>query len=208
MSEMSDSNATADQHPDQHPDPQLDQQLDGEIVIDDVGRPEPPVAAGEVAAALGFLDYQRSTLAWKCRDVDAAGLQLTTAASSMTLGGLMKHLAWVEDYWFGRRLIGTEPAAPWNAVDWAANSDWEWESAADDTPEQLFDLWNAAVERSRAWTAAAVAEGGFDRLAAVPWPTGDAPNLRWIVLHMVEEYARHNGHADILREAVDGETGE
>ena len=61
--------------------------------LDDHGRPEPPVAADEVATLLGFLDYQRATLAWKCSGLDAAGLQTTVAASSLTLGGLLKHLA-------------------------------------------------------------------------------------------------------------------
>jgi uncharacterized damage-inducible protein DinB len=179
-------------------------------VIDDHGRPEPPIAAGEVDTLFGFLDYQRATLAWKCRGVDAAGLRATVAASSMTLGGLLKHMALVEDGWFSRALHGNERAAPWNTVDWDADPDWEWHSAADDSAEELFALWEAALDRSRALTAEGLADGGqgLDRLAVRTWPDGTAPSLRWIVCHMIEEYARHNGHADLLREAVDGETGE
>ena len=64
------------------------------------------------------------------------------------------------------------------------------------------------MERSRAAVAEALADGGLDRLAKVPWRDGRAPSLRWIVVHMIEEYARHNGHADLLRESIDGETGE
>jgi uncharacterized damage-inducible protein DinB len=177
-------------------------------IIDDQGRPEPPVAAGEVDTLLGFLEYQRATLRWRCERLDSAGLQATVGASTMTLGGLMKHISWVEDYWFSRRLHGNEPTAPWSAVDWEADRDWEWHSAADDTPDELFALWNESVARSRSLTDAALADGGPDRLAAQPWPDGTAPSLRWILVHMIEEYARHNGHADLLRETVDGEVGE
>lgn len=177
------------------------------IVIDEQGRPEPPTDGDEVAALLGFLDYQRATLAWKVRGLDGEGLAATTAASSMTLGGLLKHLAYVEDHWFQRVLAGEPPAPPWDTVDWTIDHDWEWHSAAHDTPDELVALWQAAIERSRTHTARALADGGPDRLAT-PDAHGTRPNLRWILLHMIEEYARHNGHADLLREAVDGETGE
>jgi uncharacterized damage-inducible protein DinB len=176
--------------------------------VDEHGRPEPPLAADETATLLGFLDYQRATLGWKCRGLDGAGLRATTAASSMTLGGLLKHMALVEDGWFSRALHGRDRQPPWNAVDWEADPDWDWHSAADDTPEQLFALWEGAVARSRSLVDEALASGGLDQLARHTWPDGRAPNLRWIVCHMIEEYARHNGHADLLREAVDGATGE
>jgi uncharacterized damage-inducible protein DinB len=176
--------------------------------IDEQGRPEPPVAAGEISSVLGFLDYQRATLEWRCRGLDASGLRATTAASSMTLGGLLKHMAWVEQYWFSQRLHGNEPGSPWNEVDWTADPDWEWHSAAADTPEQLRTMWSRAVERSRELVAETLTVGSLDTLARRPWPNGESPSLRWIVLHMIEEYARHNGHADLLRESIDGETGE
>jgi uncharacterized damage-inducible protein DinB len=177
-------------------------------VIDDHGRPEPPQAGDEVATLLGFLDYQRATLAWKCRGLDSPGLRATVGASTITLGGLLKHLAFVEQYWFSERLQGLDRQPPWDTVDWKADPDWEWHSAAQDTPEQLFALWQAAAERSRSLVAEALADGGLDRLARRPWPDGGAPSLRWILVHMIEEYARHNGHADLIRESVDGETGE
>jgi uncharacterized damage-inducible protein DinB len=178
------------------------------LSIDDHGRPEPPVNAGEVEAALGFLDYQRATLQWRVRGLDAAGLSATTAASTMTLGGILKHMAFVEDHWFSVFLHDAPKAEPWASADWEADRDWEWHSAAADTPEQLLALWQAAVQRSRELVAHALPNGGLDQVARRTWDNGDAPNLRWIVLHMIEEYARHNGHADLLREAVDGETGE
>lgn len=177
-------------------------------VIDEQGRPEPPLAAGETDTLLGFLDYQRATLAWKCGGVDSAGLQAKVAASSMTLGGLLKHMAFVEDYWFSHRLHDHEPVTPWSTVDWKADPDWDWNSAADDAPDQLLSRWREAVERSKALVAEALAGGGLERLAERPWPDGSSPSLRWILCHMIEEYARHNGHADLLRESVDGLTGE
>lgn len=177
-------------------------------VVDEQGRPEPPLAAGETETLLGFLDYQRATLAWKCSGVDAEGLRATVGPTSMTLGGLLKHLAWVEDYWFSRRLHGRDPHPPWDSVDWDADPDWEWHSAADDSFEQLFALWAGAVERSRSRVAEALADGGLERRAERSWPDGRTPSLRWILVHMIEEYARHNGHADLLRESVDGLTGE
>jgi uncharacterized damage-inducible protein DinB len=177
-------------------------------ILDEHGRPEPPLAADETSTILGFLEYQRATLAWKCRGLDAAGLKTTVGASSMTLGGLLKHMAHVEQDWFSRSLHGRDRQPPWNTVDWKADPDWEWHSAADDTPEQLLALWHDAVDRSRALVADALAEGSLDGLARRTWPDGQAPSLRWILLHMIEEYARHNGHADLLRESVDGLTGE
>jgi uncharacterized damage-inducible protein DinB len=178
------------------------------ITIDDQGRPEPPVAANEVDTLLGFLEFQRATLSWRTAGLDRAGLAVTVGVSTMTLGGLLKHLAWVEDYWFSYRLHGNDPAAAWSEVDWDADPDWEWHSARDDGPEELRALWQQATDRSRALTTAALDDGGLDRLAATPWPNGESPSLRWIVVHMIEEYARHNGHADLLRESIDGQTGE
>ena len=171
-------------------------------------RPEPPIAADETATLLGFLDYQRATLAWKCGGLDAAGLQAKVGVSSMTLGGMLKHLAYVEDYWFSQRLHGNDRRPPFDAVDWKADPDWEWHSAALDTSEQLFTLWQDSVARSRSLVAQALADGGLERLARRPWPSGESPSLRWILVHMIEEYGRHNGHADLIRESVDGETGE
>lgn len=179
-----------------------------DITVDDHGRPEPPTAADEVATLLGFLEYQRATLEWKTRGLDGAGLAAHLAPTSMTLGGLLKHLAWVEDYWFSRRLHGNDAAPPWDLVDWDSDEDWEWTSSALDTPEELRALWQDAVVRSRSLVAAVLDDGGLARLAQRPWPDGTSPSLRWIVVHMIEEYARHNGHADLLRESVDGETGE
>jgi len=181
---------------------------DIDIDVDEHGRPEPPQAGDEIGTLLGFLDYQRATLAWKCAGLDADGLGATVAPSMMTLGGLLKHMAYVEHTWFSRVLFDRLRGAPWDAVDWAEDPDWDWHSAAADSPAALRALWEASVEQARSDTASALADGGMARLADRRWPDGRAPSLRWILTHMIEEYARHNGHADLLREAVDGETGE
>ncbi|MHA7261850.1 DinB family protein [Arthrobacter sp. TMN-37] len=176
--------------------------------VDDHGRVEPPLAGGETDTLLGYLDYQRSTLAWKTGGLDAAGLSATVGASSMTLGGLLKHMAFVEDHWFTYMLHAQDRQPPWNSAESTADPDWEWHSAARDTPGELRNLWEAAVQRSRSLTTEALGGGELGQVARRPWPNGEAPSLRWILVHMIEEYARHNGHADLLRESVDGSTGE
>jgi uncharacterized damage-inducible protein DinB len=176
--------------------------------LDEQNRPEPPVAGDETATLLGSLERQRATLAWKCGGLDAAGLRARLEPSAITLGGLLKHLALVEDEYFTRRLLGRELGPPWDTVDWDADRDWDWHSAAEDSPEQLMALWQDAAARSRVLVKEALADGGLERLPRRRWPDGRAPSLRWIVVHMIEEYARHNGHADLIRESVDGLTGE
>lgn len=176
--------------------------------LDEHGRPEPPIAGDEVETLLGFLDYQRATFAWKCSGLDGASLNVTVAASTMTLGGMLKHLALVEDSWFSRSLHGRERHSPWDGVDWDSDPDWEWRTAADDSPEELRSMWEDAVSRSRSCVSEALEVGGLDQLAKRKWPDGRSPSLRWILCHMIEEYARHNGHADLIRESIDGETGE
>ena len=177
-------------------------------IIDEQGRPEPPLQADELGTLVGFLEFHRATLAWKVRGLDAAALATTVGPSRMTLGGLLKHLAYVEDNWFGFRLHGLDREPPWDTVDWSSEPDWDWTSAAADPPAALQQTWARAVARSRTLLDQALADGGLDQAAKRPLSDGQVPNLRWILTHMVEEYARHNGHADLLREAIDGQTGE
>jgi len=169
---------------------------------------EPPVAGSEIDTLIGSLERQRRTLAWKCGGLDAAGLNTTIASSSMTLGGLLKHLALVEDDMFSQKLLGLPPAPPWSTVDWDAEPDWEWRSAAQDTPEQLTALWQDSVARSRANVRQALAEGGPDHRSAYVSRSGDSPSVRRLLIDMVEEYSRHVGHADLIRESIDGVVGE
>ncbi|MGW6201096.1 mycothiol transferase [Kribbella sp. NPDC055110] len=176
--------------------------------MDNAPLSEPPVAGTEADTLMGALERNRRTFAWKCGGLDSAGLNKQHPPSTVTLGGLLKHLALVEDEYFTRRLLGKELPAPWDAVDWDADPDWEWQSAADDSPEDLMDLWQAAVARSRAAVADALTTGGVDQLAQYKGRDGDSPSLRYIFVDLIEEYARHTGHADLIRESIDGLTGE
>ena len=176
----------------------------------DVDAPwEPPFAGTETEHLLGALDRLRTTFRWKAGHLDAAGLRTTIGASSLTLGQLLKHLAFVEDYTFTIKLRGNvSPGAPWETVDWGANPEWPFTSAADDSPEELYALWDAAVARSHQRVDAALADGGLDQEIAIGHDDGRHYSLRRLIFDLVEEYGRHTGHADLLREAVDGVVGE
>lgn len=169
---------------------------------------EPSLTADEVETLLFALDRSRAQFAWKCGGLDAAGLRRPHPPSTMTLGGLLKHLAFVEAYYTARDLTGGPPVGPWEAVDFAADPDWCWHSAAGDAPEELYALWRDAVERRQAAVAKALAEGGLDQPTRHITPDGRSPNLRRLLVDLHDEYARHVGHADLLREAVDGLVGE
>jgi hypothetical protein len=168
---------------------------------------EPPMAGTEVEHVVGALHRLRTTFRWKAADLDPAGLQTRVGASSLTLGGLLKHLALCEDDIFSVRLSGGRIGEPWESV-WAGGADWVWTSAADDSPEQLYAYWDDAVDRSRTRLAAALSEGGIDQLVAMAGPDGEHASLRRLLCDLIEEYGRHTGHADLLREAVDGLVGE
>ena len=170
-----------------------------------------PIAGSETETLLGSLDRQRATFAWKCGGLDAAGLQARVGASSITLGGLLKHMALVEYDYFVHRLLGQAPGpgAPWATVDWDADPDWEWRTAAEDTPDQLMTLWQDAVIRSRSAVGEVLADGGLDQLVTrITNDRGESPSLRRTLIDIIEEYARHVGHADLIRESVDGLVGE
>ncbi len=169
---------------------------------------EPPLAGTELEHLVGALDRLRMTFRWKADGLDAAGLQTRIGASSLTLGGLLKHLAANEDYMFTKKLRGEPIGAPWDTTGWDGSNDWEFTSAADDTPDQLYALYDGAVERSRARLDAALNDGGLDQLIHAAAPDGRHANLRRLVCDLIEEYGRHTGHADLLREAVDGLVGE
>ena len=171
-------------------------------------RPEPPITGDETATLLGSLERQRATFAWKTGALDAAGLNATVGASSMTLGGLVKHLSSVEEYKLSKMLLGKDMGPPWDTADWDADEDWDWNSAAEDSPERLYALWHDAVARSRSIVAAALADGGLDTAAAYMTSIGESPSLRRLLIDLIEEYARHVGHADVIRESVDGLVGE
>jgi uncharacterized damage-inducible protein DinB len=169
---------------------------------------EPPIAGTEVEAVLGSLERLRRYVEWKCAGLRAEQMRATLGPSTMTLGGLVKHLALVEDAHFARLLHARGPGAPWHEVDFEADPDWEWRTAAHDSPDELFQLWHSAVDRSRAEVAACLTSGGLDQLGDFVNADGARPNLRRILLDLIEEYARHLGHIDLIRESIDGLVGE
>ncbi|KRE56266.1 DUF664 domain-containing protein [Phycicoccus sp. Soil748] len=177
--------------------------------MDTTSRPwEPPFAGTEEQAVLGALDRLRATFRWKADGLDAQGLRTTVGASSLTLAGLLKHLAVCEDHKFAVKLAGAPMDPVWDDNGWDEDVDWELTSAVDDPPEKLYDLYDQAVARARARVDAALADGGLAGPVVETGPHGRPANLRRLVLDMVEEYGRHTGHADLLREAVDGRVGE
>lgn len=171
---------------------------------------EPPFAGTEAEHLVGALDRMRWTFRWKADGLDAAGLSATLGSSGLTLGGLLKHLALVEDFHrvvkIGGGELSDEPDSPYRAHD--GTDDWEFRTAADDSPAELYALYDGAVARARADLAARIADGGLDQLVAVSDGQGQHASLRRMVCDEIEEYARHTGHADLLREAVDGRVGE
>ena len=169
---------------------------------------EPPFAGTETEHVLGSLERLRATFRWKTDGLDADQLHRPGPSSTLTLGGLLKHLALNEDYMSATKLTGEPLGAPWDALGWDGSDDeWEFSTAAHDTPEQLYALWDDAVERSRGRLSAALADGGLGQLVHAS-SGGVHASLRRLGFDLIEEYGRHTGHADLLREAVDGRTGE
>jgi len=177
------------------------------MTLDDTTIHEPALDAGEVEMLLFALDRSRATFAWKTGGLDAAALHRAHPPSAMTLAGLIKHLALVEER-YTIDFTGEPPGPPLSDAD-RDDPDWVWRTAAGDSPEVLYGLWRDAVAHSRAAMAAALADGGLDQPAKFTAdPAGNPPNLRRIVVDLHDEYARHVGHADLFREAIDGLTGE
>jgi uncharacterized damage-inducible protein DinB len=169
--------------------------------VTDDNRPRPPGAADERTMLAGWLDFHRATLELKC-----AGLtpeQLTTPAvapSTLTLLGLVRHMADVERGWFRRRL-GGEDAPPLYYSD--DDPDGDFDNLDPAAVDDAFAAWRAECARAREIT-----ESLPSLDVMITDRVGRRLSARWVLIHMVEEYARHNGHADLLRERIDGVTGE
>jgi hypothetical protein len=166
---------------------------------------EPAMDADEIDLLVFGLERSRATFAWKVGGLDTAALNRPHPPSTMTLAGLIKHLAWVEDWRTSHDLTGEPIGAPWAGVEGV--DDWTFRSAADHTAEELYAMWHEAVERNRAALAERLAHGGADQASKAVW-RGQSPNLRRVLVDMHDEYARHVGHADLMREAIDGLVGE
>jgi hypothetical protein len=171
-------------------------------------RTDPDLVADELTTLTQFLEFHRATVLEKVDGLTRDELnRRAVPTSALTLAGLVKHLAFVEDDWFQVRLLGQPDPEPWASAPFADDPDWEFHSAHLDDPTDLVALYQAACERSRA--AVARVGGDLDALSvAHDRHTGGPYSLRWILVHMVEETCRHNGHIDLLREAIDGSVGE
>jgi hypothetical protein len=169
---------------------------------------EPPTAGTEVEHLLGSLERQRATFRWKADGLDSVGLAFRVGASTMTLGGLLLHLAAVEVLCSTWRLDGSPPLGPWDPNTWDTAEGWAATfDVGEHRPEELYGVYDDAVVRSRDRFAAVLDRGGLDQPVALSYPDGH-PSLRRLLFDLLEEYARHTGHADLLREAFDGRVGE
>ena len=170
---------------------------------------EPSLTPGEVDMLLFALERSRATFAWKSGGLDAEALNKAHPPSTMTLAGIIEHLAWVDD-WTAVRLTGRvqEMPAPWRSVDWDADPEYPWRSASDDSPEELYRLWSDASAHCRAAVAEVIADGGLDRPVQFTFDPRETPNARRVLVDLHDEYARHVGHADLFREAIDGLVGD
>jgi Protein of unknown function (DUF664) len=169
-------------------------------------RTDPPDSGSERDLLTAFLDFLRATVLLKTEGLTAEQMAQSLPTSTLTLAGLLNHLALVEDSWFPVRFAGQPDSPLWADVDWVADPDFEFRTATDVAPEELRARYAEACDRSRAVVAATPSLD--DLSAGTSSRTGNRWDLRWVLLHMIEETARHAGHADLLREAIDGTTGE
>jgi hypothetical protein len=175
--------------------PRVDGELSGK-------RTDPPAAGDERAVLTGFLDFQRQTLLLKCAGLTPEQLlRRASAPSELCLLGLVRHLTEVEFGWLHARFAGAEDVELYGPGD----ADLEVAEADQQSVAAAFARFAELVAGSQAITAGAE----LDALTGQAHPrTGDRYSLRWILTHLIEEYARHNGHADLIRQAIDGAVGE
>ncbi len=165
---------------------------------------EPPLAGDEAHTLVGSLERVRRTFEWKCADLDAAEMSVRIGDSAITLGGLVRHLTRVEGETFAWKLHDRNPSIP--GLPDNPHDDWNW--TADDDPAATWRTWCEAVERSRVLLAEALADGGLDRARGHEFEGWGTPSVRRLMVDIIEEYARHVGHADLIRESIDGRIGE
>jgi uncharacterized damage-inducible protein DinB len=168
-------------------------------------RTEPPSHGPELVQLTDYLDHQRDTMLLKTDGLTREQLARPLPPPSLTLGGLLNHLALVEDSWFRVRFSGLPDDELWAGVDWDADPDFEFRTAAELEPEELRRRYQEACAGSREVVAGAES---LDQLSVQKRHNGQRFDLRWVLLHLIEETARHAGHADLLREAIDGSVGE
>jgi hypothetical protein len=164
-------------------------------------RGDAPAVGDERAVLLGFLRGQRVTLELKCRGVDGELARRSVPPSTLSLLGLVRHLADVERRWF-RQVLAGQDAPPHFASDTDPDADFTGADADAGTVAEAWDRWRAEVAFADRFAAEAP---DLDVEGVDGWR--GRVSLRWVLVHMVEEYARHNGHADLLRERIDGAVG-
>ncbi|WP_329617279.1 DinB family protein [Streptomyces brevispora] len=166
-----------------------------------IERPMPPLNADERTTLESWLDFYRATVAVKCDGLaDEQVRRASVPPSSLTLLGLVQHLAEVERNWF-RRVLAAEDAPPIHgAPAGPGGQDGGFEISADASFAQALATWQGEITVSRANCAVRTLED------TAPFMGGEV-SMRWIYTHMIGEYARHSGHADLLREGIDGSTG-
>ncbi len=167
----------------------------------DIPRSDPDLQAGELQLLGQFLDYHRATLQLKCAGLNETQLKARAVPpSALTLLGLVRHLSEVEYGWFGECLDDQEERSYYCSED---DPDGDFHNLDGEPVEQVWATWNGVVAESRR-ILATYTDGGEPARGG----GGRPRNLRWVLVHMIEEYARHNGHADLLRESIDGTIGE
>ena len=152
-----------------------------------------------------YLDYQRETILRKTEGLTQEQLGQRIPTSALTLAGILYHLALVEEDWFEVKFLGQEDREDWQGIDWDADPEYEFRTALTKDPDWLRRRYRDACDRARQVTAAA---DSLDDVSVSTRVGGKPFTLRWVMLHLIEETARHAGHADLLREAIDGTTGE
>ena len=167
----------------------------------EIPRPSPPRSAPERQMLEAWLDFHRITLERKCSGLSPEQLRRRAVPpSSLSLLGLVRHMAEVERGWF-RRTLANEDAPPHYRSDNAPNGAFDNVDTAD--VAEAFATWRAECAQARAVVASF---GALDELGRDEARPG-RPSVRWVLVHLIEEYARHNGHADLLREVIDGVVG-
>jgi len=172
-------------------------------IAPNVERADPPLIAGERPALEAWLDYHRQTLLFKCAGLTAEQLrQRAVPPSNLSLLGLVRHLAKVERIWFQQRLDGRDVPRLYTTVE-SHDGDFDLIDEADAAAD--FATFATEVDAARQVAATHSLEDTFRNPR---WDFEADTDLRWVYIHMIEEYARHNGHADLLRERIDGVTGD
>ena len=175
------------------------------MVLDPLAEPADPGRRSDERTTLTeFVDFLRSVLLRKGSGLTTDQLASTTAASTLTIGALIRHMTFVEHHWFDNVFAGLPVREPWTSADWDADQDWEMTTARGMTFAELRADFDDACQRSRSHVSAASSL----EVLAVGGDSADPTSLRWILVHMIEEYARHCGHADLLRESIDGRVGD